>query len=373
MMSVDLVELAHHLPQPRRVLQQIDHRPRRHHRGGVVTCEHHRDEHAADLVVAVAPLAVLVPQPAEHLEEVLVGLAAALAPLEDRLEPGDELPTGAIPGPQYRDRQVRVHVGQGVRAALEVHEDRHELRAELLAELRADQAAGRGVERELRKEREQVDLALLRPARGHALDLGGDLLRVTPHELVPQGLVPHGLLALLGGGVEDHALAEDRLHERIGGRLVELLVRSAEERLLGLLPGQEHDPMTREPELADLSALAPQPLHQREGIAAQLQQVAQQRPAAPEDRGRGTGPARSRRREGVPGRLRGGSHGLDSCWGSKRSLRCLPFARNVNCQRLGRRGPRGQPAPGTGPGAASLAWICCASSSTGHGPSAASR
>ena len=40
--------------------------------------------------------------------------------------------------------------------------------------------------------------------------------------------------ALLGRGVEHHALAEDRRHERVGRGLVELLLGRPEEHLVGL-------------------------------------------------------------------------------------------------------------------------------------------
>ena len=62
------------------------------------------------------------------------------------------------------------------------------------------------------------------------LDGGG----VALHVLAAQcGVVQH-LGAPLGAGVEHHALAEDRRHERVGLGLVEILVGGAEEELVGL-------------------------------------------------------------------------------------------------------------------------------------------
>ena len=279
-----LVELGGHLAVPLRVLEQVDHRPGGRHRRGVVPGEHHRDEHAGDLVVAEAALPFLVAEAVEHLEEVGALGAAAFAFGEDALDAGDQRAPGAVARAQGRDRQVGVHVGEGVGAALQVHEERSDVGAQLFAELGADQARGARVERQLGEEIEQVDLAALPPAGGHALHLGGDLLRVASHEAVAQRLVAHGLLALLRAGVEHDALAEDGLHEGVGGGLVELLVGRAEEGLLGFLTGQQRDAMTDEPELADLSALATQPGHQGERVAPELEQVAEEGPASAQAR-----------------------------------------------------------------------------------------
>ena len=102
---------------------------------------------------------------------------------------------------------------------------------------------------------------------------------MSAHELVAQRAVAHGLLALLGRGVEDHAGSEDRLHERIGGGLVELLVGRAEERLLRRGSVEHHEPVTREVDLADLAALVVHALQQAQRVAAQLEQMAEQRQA----------------------------------------------------------------------------------------------
>ena len=92
------------------------------------------------------------------------------------------------------------------------------------------------------------------------LDLVGDGGGVAAHELVPQRLVVEHLAAALGRRVEDHALAEDRRHERVGLGLVELLLGRPEEELVGVGPGQQHHVAVGQPELADVAALGPHPL-----------------------------------------------------------------------------------------------------------------
>ena len=111
--------------------------------------EHHRDEHARDLVVAVASHARLVSESVKDLEQVRVFTAVAFAPLEDGFDSGHEFAACAVAGAQGRDRQVRVHVGECIGPALEVHEEFGDLGSEFVAELRTDQACTRGVESEL--------------------------------------------------------------------------------------------------------------------------------------------------------------------------------------------------------------------------------
>ena len=83
------------------------------------------------------------------------------------------------------------------------------------------------------------------------LDGGG----VTLHLLAAQrGVVQH-LRATLGAGVEHHALAEDRRHERVGLGLVEILVGGPEEELVGLGAGQQDDVLVGQLEPADVAAL----------------------------------------------------------------------------------------------------------------------
>ena len=113
------------------------------------------------------------------------------------------------------------------------------------------------------------------------------------HEAVAQGLVPHGLLALLRSRVEHDALSEDRFHERIGGSLIELLVRCPEESLLRFDSAEQRDPMPGQVDLAQLTALGAHALQQADGIAAQLQEVTDHGPSAAHDRRRLAGPLRS--------------------------------------------------------------------------------
>ncbi len=146
------------------------------------------------------------------------------------------------------DVGVGVDVGDGVGATLEVVVQGREPPVELLAEPPADQARGRRVDRELREPVEQVDVATVGRLRQHAIDLGGDGLGVTAHELVAQRLVVEGLAPLLGRGVEHHALAEDRCHERVGLGLVEVLLGCPEEDLVRLRPGEQHHVLVGQPE-----------------------------------------------------------------------------------------------------------------------------
>ena len=83
-----------------------------------------------------------------------------------------------------------------------------------------------------------------------AVDLVGDGRGVAAHELVAQGLVVEHLAPALGRRVEDHALAEDRRHERVGLGLVERLLGGPEEELVGLGPGEQDHVAIGQPELA---------------------------------------------------------------------------------------------------------------------------
>ncbi len=97
------------------------------------------------------------------------------------------------------------------------------------------------------------------------------------------------LAALFRCRVEDHALAEDRLHERVRGGLVELFVRGAEEQLVRRFAGEHHHRLAGQRKLADLAALVAAALHQPDRPPAQLQQVAEQRPRAGQFRRRCAG------------------------------------------------------------------------------------
>ena len=94
------------------------------------------------------------------------------------------------------------------------------------------------------------------------------------HLLAAQcGVVQH-LRPTLGVGVEHHALAEDRRHERVGLGLVELGVAGAEEELVGLRPGQHDDLLVDQLEPADVTALVADAVHQPDGVGAELLEVA---------------------------------------------------------------------------------------------------
>ena len=96
---------------------------------------------------------------------------------------------------------------------------------------------------------------------------------VAPHELVAQRLVVEHLPPALGGGVEDHTLAEDRGHERIGLGLVEGLFGGPEEELVGLGAGEQHHVAIGQPELAHIAALVAHPAHEADGVAPELLEV----------------------------------------------------------------------------------------------------
>ena len=99
-----------------------------------------------------------------------------------------------------------------------------------------------------------------------ALDRGG----VALHLLAAQrGVVQH-LRAPLGAGVEHHALAEDRRHERVRLGLVEILVGGTEEELVGFGAGQQDDVLVDQLEPADVAALVADALHQADRVGAEL-------------------------------------------------------------------------------------------------------
>ena len=93
------------------------------------------------------------------------------------------------------------------------------------------------------------------------------------HVLAAQrGVVQH-LLAPLGAGVEHHALAEDRRHERVGLGLVEILVGGTEEELVGFGAGQQDDVLVGQLEPADVAALLADALHQPDRVGAEFLEV----------------------------------------------------------------------------------------------------
>jgi hypothetical protein len=93
---------------------------------------------------------------------------------------------------------------------------------ELFAEFQPDQAGRRRVDGQLGEEVEQFYLALVAPVGDHLLDFTLDGGRVALHLLAAKCRVVQHLLATFRAGVEDHALPEDRRHERVGLGLVEI-------------------------------------------------------------------------------------------------------------------------------------------------------
>ena len=145
---------------------------------------------------------------------------------------------------------------------------------ELLAELQADQARRGGVDGQLGEEVEQVDLAFVAPVGDHLLDFALDGGGVALHLLAAQRRVVQHLLAPLGAGVEHHALAEDRRHERVGLGLVEILVGGPEEELVGLGAREQDDVFVDELEPADVAAFVADALHQSDRVGPELLEVA---------------------------------------------------------------------------------------------------
>ena len=153
--------------------------------------------------------------------------------IHDFLHQRYQVYAGFVAALEAFDRQVGVDVAQRVGAALQLVVVMREPGVQLIAELQPDQAGGRGVDGQLGEEVEQVDLAFVAPVGDHLLDFALDGGRVALHLLTAQRRVVQHLLAALGAGVEDHALAEDRRHERIRLGLVEILVGRTEEELVG--------------------------------------------------------------------------------------------------------------------------------------------
>ena len=202
-------------------------------------------------------LPVLVLDRDEHVEHVAVALVLGRVGdpvVHDLLHQRNEAQPRLVAQPEALDRQVRVDVAQRVGALFELVVEPREPAVELLAELLADQARRGGVDGQLGEEVEQVDLTGVAPVGDHPADLALDRGGVALHLLTAQcGVVQH-LFAALGIGVEHHPFAEDRRHERIRRRLIEILVAGPEEELVGLRTGQEHHLLAGELEDADVAA-----------------------------------------------------------------------------------------------------------------------
>ena len=147
-----------------RVAQQLDQRPRRRHRAGVVAGEHAGQQHAGDLVLGErAPVGVA--RLHQRLQEVLALAPVAAARVDDAGDHLDHAHARLVALAERRDRQVRVDVRERRHALLEVVIDRGELLGHALAELLAEQAAARGEVGEHAAEVDEVDDARLAPRR----------------------------------------------------------------------------------------------------------------------------------------------------------------------------------------------------------------
>ena len=172
--GVEFVEFLDHLGVDVGVPHQLDQRPRRRARAGVVPGEHQRDEHSGDLVGREPRVAVLVLDRHQHIEHVAVALVGGRvgdSPVHDLLHQRHEPNPRLVADAEALDRQVRVDVAQRIGAALEVVVEVGEPGVELIAELHPDQAGRRGVDGQLGEEVEQVDLAFVAPLGDHPLDL----------------------------------------------------------------------------------------------------------------------------------------------------------------------------------------------------------
>ena len=189
-----------------------------------------------------------------------VAAGPCAAAVHDPLHQVHEPEPGLVAPAEAVDGGVGVDVGDGVGALLEVVVELGEAAVELVAELAPDETGRGRVDGELGEPVQEVDRTASSPTcRTMRLDLVGDGGGVAPHELVAQRLVVEHLAPALGRRVEDHALSEDRRHERVGLGLVEHLLGGAEEHLVGLGPGEQHHVAVGQPELAHVAALGRAP------------------------------------------------------------------------------------------------------------------
>ena len=102
------------------------------------------------------------------------------------------------------------------------------------------------------------------------LDRGG----VALHLFAAQRRVVQHLLAPFGICVEHHALPENGRHERVRLGLVQIVVRGAEEELVGLGARQQDNLSAGQVEPADVTAFVAHALHQRDRVGAELFEMA---------------------------------------------------------------------------------------------------
>ncbi len=115
----------------------------------------------------------------------------AVACVHDRVYESGQLCARCVASPEALDVVIvviRIDGRDRVGATLEFMEQDRETAVELFAELGADQARRRRLDRQLREEVEEVDLALVAPAGNHAPHFARDRRRVPAHEFVAQRL-----------------------------------------------------------------------------------------------------------------------------------------------------------------------------------------
>ncbi len=290
-------QLVEHRGQPALVLEEQDAGPRAHHRARVLAGEDRRDQQPDDLVVAQrAPVGVAGGH--EYVEEIL-SAATTGAPLRD--DARDQLRharSRAVPAAEGGQRQVGVHHGHQVDAALEVVEQMGEVARETRAELGAHQASARDEHGQLVEGREEVHLALVAP-RG---DVGLRLLlhdaRVGAQPIVAQRgkEQSHLLVHHLRARVVHDAFAEDRHREPVDLARAQPVLGRAEDRGLRARADERGDAragQTQREHFAEARVAAEQ---QTDGIAAQVEGVTEQRQTARQHRRRPVPPGRGRHR-----------------------------------------------------------------------------
>ena len=287
-------ELLHHARQPAFVLEQQDARPGAHHGARVLPGEDRRDQQADDLVVAQRA-SVGVARGHQDFEEIFSG-ATARAPLGDDAQ---DQRRHARPRPvapaERRQRQVRVHHGDQIDAALEVVEQVGEITREARAELGAHQAAARDEHGQLVECGEQVHLPLVAPAGDIGLRLLLHDARVGAQPIVAQRgeEQPHLLVHDLWARVVHDATPEDGNGEPVHLSRAQAILGGAEERRLRARPDERGRARARQSEREDLAEARVAVQQQSHRIAAQCEGVTEQRQGARQHRGR---PGRGRHR-----------------------------------------------------------------------------
>lgn len=112
--AVQLVEFVDHGRVGVAMAHQLDQRPRSRTRAGVMAGEHHRDEHAGDLVGREPGSAGLSLDGDEHVEHVTVALVGGWVgdpAVHDVRNQCHQTIAGFVAATEALDRQIRVDVG----------------------------------------------------------------------------------------------------------------------------------------------------------------------------------------------------------------------------------------------------------------------